>query len=59
MFKDWIVEFDFRLMQFDTLPLSDVLDKMIWMLGKSHMPNDRGAGSLSGAKVGKAKERKI
>ena len=34
MFKDWISEFVCWFRKFDTWPLSDVLDKMIWMLGK-------------------------
>ena len=36
------------LEKFDTWPLSGVLDKKIWILKKSHMPEDREAWGLAG-----------
>ena len=50
MFKYWILEFDCRFRKFDTCPLRDVLDKSIWMLGKSPMSKDREDGGLVGGK---------
>ena len=56
--KDWNGEFDCRFRKFGTCPFSDVLDKMIWMLGKPPRPKDREAGSPTGGEIGRDKRRK-
>ena len=48
--------FGLEIRKFDTCPLIDVLDRMIWMLQKPHMPKDSEAGSLIGRKMKKQKK---
>ena len=55
-FKDYISELGCRFRKFDTWPLSDVLDKMIWMLGKPPMSEDRDAGIPIAGKLKKQKK---
>ena len=54
-FGDWVFEFDGLFMKFDTLPLSEVLDKTATMLMKSTKPRDREAWDPIGRKLNKKK----